>query len=185
MIKKVWLTLGCLFSFGMISIGASNFSNDQGIQDAYYNLIYDMGIALAKQPEIVDVASTKQALLSIYDTVDQAGQIIDLFMQFDPEIIDLKIESFSDLVDYSSVHSPDAFQACFQWLVLYQELFTIFCQHHGVHISFEQWVNDINVISNIDTLDELQGLHEDYFKYLWIASCAMLEAQAAFEDILQ
>jgi hypothetical protein len=196
--KKLFL-IACMF-VGSINAQDENFDQDyidleyayddfdQDYEDdndyidlAIEELIYEMGVKLAEQDLIVDAQTTKQALLSLYQNIEQVTQVVDLFMMIDDEIAQLDITNMDELFEYELNHHPEMVQACVVWLKAYQNMFMIFESMHSEDSSFEVWCQDMLYFGAL--ADDEQPTEPDYLE-LWQAAVAVLQAQEDFEDAL-
>jgi hypothetical protein len=155
--------------------------DDNYIDLAIEELIYEMGMNLAEQDLIVDGITAKQALLSLYQNVEEVTQIVDLFMMIDDEIAALDITTIDELFEYELHNHSDMVQACVAWLTAYQNMFIIFQSIHADDSSFEVWCQDMLYFGAL--ADDEQPTDPDYLE-LWQAGVAVLQAQDDFEDAL-
>lgn len=177
MIKKMFFIVLAFFTTMQVQ------SQDQDdIDSAFHELIYNMGICLSEQNTIVDAITAKHALLNLYQNVGQITQIVDLFMVVDEEIIEQNITTVEELIDYEINSQNVIAQAGIAWLQAYQDLFIIFKSLHEDDISFEIWCDDMAFFDSL--ADDEEPEDPDYLAF-WHASCAMLNAQADFEDALK
>lgn len=174
--KKLFLIVVTFFA----TVQAQDVDQDDA-NIAFQELIYDMGICLADQDTIIDAPTAKSALLHLYQDVSQVMQIVDLFMIIDEEVVEQKITTVEELIDYEIEIQQDAAQAGIAWLSAYQNLFIIFTALHD-DVSFEVWCDDMAFFASL--ADDEEPSDQDYLE-LWYASCAVLEAQADFEDALK
>ena len=177
MMKKLFLIVVTFFA----TIQAQDVNQDDA-NLAFQELIYDMGICLADQDTVVDVPTAKAALLHLYQDVSQVMQIVDLFMIIDEEVVEQKITTVEELIDYEIEIQQDAAQYGIAWLRAYQDLFIIFTALHNNDVSFEVWCDDMAFFGSL--ADDEEPSDPNYLE-LWYASCAVLEAQADFEDALK
>ena len=196
--KKLFL-IACMF-VGSINAQDDNFDQDyidveyayddfdQDYEDdnddidlAIEELIYEMGMNLAEQDLIVDAQTAKQALLSLYQNVEQITQVIDLFMMIDYEVAELNITNLDELFEYELNNHPEMVQACVTWLIAYQNMFMIFESIHSDDSSFEVWCQDMLYFAAL--ADNEQPTDSDYLQ-LWQAGVAVLQTQEDFEDAL-
>ncbi len=178
MIKKLLALIFALFS----CVHAQQDDDSALFDFAFQELIYDIGVNLAQQQKIIDDVSAKDALMNVYEQVDQVAQIVDLFMMIDDEIVELGISSIEELIDFELDHNENMAQACIAWLAAYQKVFNIFIQIHGPNGSFVDWCYDIVIISAVDEVQELQ---DPLYEQLWHAGYEALQAQREFEDSLK
>lgn len=177
MMKKLALIFAMIF----VPMHAQDF-DQQAMDLALQELIYDMGMSLSDQDLIVDGPSAKNALLNVYQQVEQVAQIIELFMIIDEELVALDISTIDNLIDFELNHHPVMAQACINLLSAYQNLFILFIQLHGQNVSFEVWCQDVQLISS---LPEGQEFLDPAYEQLWQASYDVIEAQKDFEDSLE
>lgn len=177
MIKKLTVMFLMLF----VGVQAQDF-DQQEIDLSYQELIYDMGISLTRQETIVDNTTAKNALINLYNEVEQVNQIIDLFMMIDEELVELEISTVEDLIDFEIEMNKNMAQSCIAWLAAYQHVFTIFLEIHGSDASFIDWCHDIVFITSLQGDEELEN---PLYQKLWQASYEVLEAQKVFEAALQ
>jgi hypothetical protein len=177
MIKK--LMMMCLMLFPAIQ---AQDIDQQDIDLEYQELIYDMGISLIRQQTIIDNVTAKNALVNLYNEVEQVNQIIDLFMIIDEELVELEISTVEDLIDFQIEMNKNMAQSCIAWLAAYQHVFTIFLEIHGSEASFIDWCHDIVFIASLEGDEELEN---PLYEKLWQASYEVLEAQKVFEVALQ
>ncbi len=196
--KKLFL-IACMF---VGSINAQDDNSDQDYIDVEYayddldqdyeddnddidlaieELIYEMGMNLAEQDLIIDAQTAKQALLSLYQNVEQVTQVIDLFMMIDYEVAELNITNLDELFEYELNNHAEMVQACVAWLIAYQNMFMIFQSMHSGDSSFEVWCQDMLYFGAL--ADDEQPTEPDYLE-LWQAGVAVLQAQEDFEDAL-
>ena len=188
MIKKLMMVFCLMFAFVQAQDIDPDYSYkydnniDQVIDLAFQEFIYDMGICLAGQDTIVDNVTGIDALVNVYHQIDQAGQILDLFMMIDDELVAADVSSVEDLIAYEMVMHNDLAQACIAWLAAYQNVFTVFLKIHGSDASFIDWCNDVVFLSEIE---DGKNLKDAGYQALWQASVDVLQAQAVFEVALQ
>ena len=175
-----------IFCLMFIAVQAQDFdqqdADQQTIDFAFQELVYDMGISLAGQNLIVDNQSAKDALINVYNQVDQVNQIVDLFMMIDEEIVGQEISTIEDLIDYEIAMHDNLAQSCIAWLAAYQNAFMIFLEIHGPDASFVDWCQDVVFISSLQGDEELEN---PAYEALWQASYDVIEAQKDFEAALQ
>ena len=179
MIKKI-IMMFCLFMFSHVP--AQDPMDQINFDMAFQELLYEMGMNLAQQDLIVDSNLARQAVINLYNQVDDFHEIVDLFMMIDEELVQAQITTIQDLIDYHVVMHNDIAQAFLAWLVAYQQTFIIFIQIHGSNASFIDWCSDIMLLSNLEQDQELQDpLYQDLLQ----ACCYTLQIQVDLELLLE
>jgi hypothetical protein len=182
MMKKLMMALCFMFA----SVHPQDFKQEDFDQQetdlAFQELIYDMGVVLAVQNPIVNNATGTQALINLYNQVEQVNQIVDLFMMIDEELVDLDITTIEDLIDYEINQNEPIAQSCIAWLAAYQKVFTIFLEIHGQQASFIDWCHDMAFVASLDSDTQLE---DPSYEALWQAVYEVLQAQKVFEAALQ
>ncbi len=191
MIKKMLLLY--VLSFGFVQAQYNNIDQEyavihQEIQEdqecieiAYQELVYEIGMSLAEQDVIIDIQTAKNALLQIYQEIDEVGQIVDIFIESDEELIEYNITSLDAFFDYALDSNELVAQRFITWIITYQNLFKVFQSLHSAENSFATWCQDMLYIESIEDSEELTTIG---YLELWQASIMLLEAQADFEDVL-
>jgi hypothetical protein len=177
MMKKLFLILLTFFA----AVQAQDTDQDD-LDFAFQELVYDMGISLARQNLIIDMPTAKNALLNVYQDVTQVMQIVDLFMIIDEEIVEQNITTIDALIDFEINGKQAIAQTGIAWLSAYQNLFIVFTSLHPEDSSFEVWCDDMAFFAS---LEDGQEPVEPAYLELWQASCAILDVQEAFEYALK
>ncbi|MGZ6255085.1 MAG: hypothetical protein ACXWL5_03805 [Candidatus Chromulinivorax sp.] len=157
------------------------YDNGGQIDEAFQELIYNIGMHLAQEPVIQDGHDAKKILLKMYDQIDTVTQIIDLFLEIDDVAQEQNVTTFSQMLDYEKKVHPAMIDAGIIWLQAYQELFKIFVEIHKENCSFGVWCQDAAIILAIE-----DGQVEDpaYLK-LWQAGYKVMLAQYDFEQVIK
>lgn len=177
MIKRLFLIAMTFF----VTAQAQDF-DQSALEVAFQELIYDMGMSLVDQDLIIDVATAKNALLNIYENVEQVQQIIDLQMGMDSELVENQVTTIDQLIDFEIDAHENVIQTGVVWLTAFQKLFTTFMALHPVDASFQAWCHDIEFISSFQ--DGQEQLDPAYLQ-LWQAGYEVVQAQEKFEDALR
>lgn len=177
MIKKLFLIVLTLFATAQ-----AQDLQQESCDLAFQELIYDIGMSLAVQNLIVDNVTARDAMLNVYEDVEQVTQIVDLFLMIDEEMVELEITTIDALVDYEMQNHKKIAESCIAWLFAYQNLFKVFVTIHPQDNSFEVWCDDVLFISSLEEGQELEDLG---YAQLWQASYDVLEAQSNFEETLK
>ncbi len=177
MIKKLFL-MGLMF---FATAQAQDYDQDD-YNPAFQELVFDVGMSLAEQNTIEDLASMKEALLQVYQDVYDVAQIIDMFMMIDEEIVEQNITTLDALIDYEINGDEDFAQIAIAWLSAYQDLFIIFKAMHQEDSSFDVWCNDIAFLGSLE--DDEMPEDADYIQ-LWLAVYIFYQAQEDFEYALK
>ncbi|MBV8661218.1 MAG: hypothetical protein JO129_03690 [Candidatus Dependentiae bacterium] len=177
MIKRLFLIAMAFF----VTAQAQDFDED-ALEVAFQELIYDIGMSLVDQNLITDVATAKNALLYIYQNVEQVQQIIDLQIGMDSELIENQTTTIDQLIDFEMNSHEDIVRAGIAWLTAYQQLFIAFVALHPADTSFQSWCDDIEFISSLSDDQEPVG---SIYLPLWQASYAVIQAQENFEEALR
>ncbi|MDP3787809.1 MAG: hypothetical protein Q8Q60_00655 [Candidatus Chromulinivorax sp.] len=164
-----------------VTVQAQDYDQDD-LNPALQELVFDVGMSLAEQNTIVDIMSMKDALSHVYQDVYDVAQIVDMYMMIDEEIVEQNITTLDALIDYEINGNEVLAQAAIAWLLAYQDLFIIFTAIHQKDSSFEVWCEDMAILESL-TDDEMP---EDVaYLQLWLAACVFYEAQADFEYALR
>jgi len=155
------------------------------LEFASQKLLYDMGISLSHQPQVVDITTAKEAMFGVYQEVEQVTQMIDLLIMIDDEFVSHDITTFEDLVRYEYQVNPHLMIAGALWIQEFQNLFVIFLQlHDGQDASFEVWCHDLQLHAELDEedIDKLANpLYVDFLR----AGFAMYRAERNLEKAFQ
>lgn len=178
MMKKLF---GIFLAF-FVTMHAQQDSDQENLSFAVQELVYDMGISLAQQDTVIDLPTAKKVLSSMYQAIPDVMQIVDIYMMIDEEIVAQEITTIDALIDYEIDGQPVIAQTGIALLSAYQDLFTIFIAMHPEDSSFEVWCNDMVFLDSL--ADDEQPEDSDYVQ-LFLASCAVLNAQEDFEFALR
>lgn len=172
MMKKIFLIVLSFF----VTVHAQDMNQDD-FDIAYQELVYDIGMSLAKQNTVVDLPTAKNALSSVYQAIPDVMQIIDIYMMTDEEIVKHQITTIDALIDYEINGNQAIAQTGIALLSAYQNLFTVFMAMHAKDSSFEIWCNDMAFLAS---LPDDQPIEDPNYAQLWLASCVVLNAQDDF-----
>lgn len=177
MIKKLLL----MFMSFIVFLHAEN--NDiNSIDRAFQVLVYEVGMSLSTKSNIEDFTTAKTILLQVEQEVETFSDVVNLFLEIDPEVQEHNITSFEQLIDYEYQHSNRVVNACIVWLQAYQNVFKVFNQIHGDQASFDLWEQDIDIIMNIDDNQKLVDL---LYEQLWQAGYQAIIAQQDLEQAIK
>jgi len=175
--KKLFL----IFIAFMSSVQAQDV-NSGAAEVAFQELIYDIGISLSDQDIIFDRPTTKNALLHVYEELDEVSQIVDLLLVIDEEMVEQQITTAEELLDYKIDSHEDVEKTLIAWLTAYQNLFIVFIALHDSDVSFDTWCSDIDFVTS---LQDYQEIVDSGYVEFWHASYVFMDAQRNFEVVLR
>lgn len=171
MLKKIFVAIVLFFA----SVQAEY--EDSLLDNQFQELVYSMGMSLAEQDLIYDQISAQNALINVSQNVPALEKILQLFLAFDPEMVENNIDSIPSLINYEIEQHYDLAVAGIIWLGAFQDVFMIFSQLHPYDTSFEAWSHDMEYLDS--WADTSQFEQDPDYVILWQACVEMIEAQNA------